>query len=123
MTDLDIIKQMEKILNVTLGKRDILYSGSRCYTLNQNDEVTGLNLYDCKLKNLYSIISPLKDLTKLTTLSLSFNQLSDISPLMDLTNLERLQLHSNQISDISPLNNLTILFLGQNQLYDISSVA
>ena len=48
-------------------------------------------------------------LTKLTSLNLSGNQISDIKPLSNLTNLTFLDLSGNQISDIKPLSNLTKL--------------
>ena len=48
-------------------------------------------------------------LTKLTSLNLSVNQISDIKPLSNLTNLTLLDLRENKISDIQPLSNLTKL--------------
>jgi len=71
-------------------------------------------------------ISPLANLTSLTSLSLSDNQISDISPLANLTSLTELELGANQISDISPLAglaSLTELELGANQISDISPLA
>ncbi|MCP4348971.1 MAG: GTPase, partial [Desulfobacterales bacterium] len=59
--------------------------------------------------NQISDISPLKALTDLTQLYLSYNQISDISPLKALTDLTQLYLSYNQISDISPLKALTDL--------------
>jgi small GTP-binding protein len=123
MSELDIIKQIEEILNVKLEKLSEFKWNSKGYILNRNREVTGLGLSDCKIRNLNRIISPLKDLTNLTGLHLSSNQLSDISLLKDLKNLTELKLSINQLSDISPLKaltNLTELNLGNNQLSDIS---
>jgi internalin A len=119
MKDLDIIKQIEKELNVELKESD----HKKGYTLNQNGQVTGLCLKDCKIKNLNLIIYPLKNLKNLTQLVLDKNQLSDISPLKYLDNLTGLYLHNNQIRDISPLKNLgnlTELDLEKNQLSDIT---
>jgi len=59
MTDLEIIKQIKKEVNITY------------YSLNQNDQVIGLDLHYCIIKNLNSIISLLKALTNLTGLNLS----------------------------------------------------
>jgi internalin A len=123
MTDLDIIKQIEKELNVELKKLNKIVANSIGYTLNQNGQVTGLGLYECEIKNLNRIISPLKELKNLTKLTLSDNQLRDISPLKELTNLTSLDLGWNKISDIShmkALTNLTKLRLLQNQIRDIS---
>ncbi|MFN6031163.1 MAG: leucine-rich repeat domain-containing protein [Dolichospermum sp.] len=58
-------------------------------------------------------------LTKLTTLYLGENQISDIKPLSNLTNLTSLDLGENKISDIKPLStltNLTSLNLSENPL-------
>ena len=65
----------------------------------------------------------LSNLTKLTSLSLSDNSISDISALSNLTNLTWLDLWENSISDISVLSNLTnltVLFLSNNSISDIS---
>ncbi|MCL2070813.1 MAG: leucine-rich repeat domain-containing protein [Oscillospiraceae bacterium] len=70
-----------------------------------------------------SDITPLRDLTNLRELDLSFNQISDLSPLYRLTNLRSLHLKFNQISDISPLCmmfRLEYLDLNTNPLRDIS---
>ena len=48
-------------------------------------------------------------LTKLTSLELWGNKISDIKPLSNLTNLTYLSLRENKISDIKPLSNLTNL--------------
>ena len=48
-------------------------------------------------------------LTKLTSLNLEVNKISDIKPLSNLTNLTLLDLRENKISDIQPLSNLTKL--------------
>ena len=48
-------------------------------------------------------------LTKLTSLELCGNKISDIKPLSNLTKLTSLSLWRNQISDIKPLSNLTNL--------------
>ena len=58
-------------------------------------------------------------LTKLTSLSLEENKISDIKPLSNLTKLTSLYLRENQISDIKPLSNLTnltYLYLVENPL-------
>jgi Leucine-rich repeat (LRR) protein/GTPase SAR1 family protein len=145
MSDLDIIKQIEKTLNVKLKEVKIIEWESQCYVLNQNGEVSALGLDDCNIINLKSIIyllkdlkylseldlrkneleniSHLKELMNLTSLNLSLNKLTDISPLKEFVNLSSLNLSSNYLSDISPLKdlkNLTILDLGYNPLGDIS---
>ncbi|MFN7382912.1 MAG: leucine-rich repeat domain-containing protein [Dolichospermum sp.] len=89
-----------------------------------------------KLTSLYltgnqiSDIKPLSNLTNLTRLNLSRNQISDIKPLSNLTNLTWLDLEENQISDIKPLSNLlsnltklTSLSLRGNQISDIKPLS
>ncbi|OBQ31578.1 MAG: hypothetical protein AN485_23680, partial [Anabaena sp. MDT14b] len=70
-------------------------------------------------ENQISDIKPLSNLTNLTSLDLSENKISDIKPLSNLTNLTALDLSGNQISDIKPLSNLTKLtnlYLGENKI-------
>ena len=122
MSDLDIIKQIEKELNIKFEKLEDINYG-RGYTLNQNGQVTGINLSSYAIKNLNRIVSPLKGLRNLKDLSLGDNKLSDISSLKDLKALRRLWLYSNQLTDISPLKdlkNLTLLYFQGNRLSDIS---
>ena len=94
-----------------------------------------INLQTLELDgNNISDITPLADLTQLTSLHLGRvtteaafgNSVSDIGPLENLTNLEFLFLDSNQIGDISKLANLTQLKqlgLSSNSISDISTVA
>ena len=81
--------------------------------------------FDFHWKNSSQIkdISPLTNLTNLTSLDLSGNQIEDISLLTNLTNLTSLDLGNNQITDISALSNLknlTTLNLSGNNITDIS---
>jgi len=126
MTDLEIIRQIEKELNVKLKKSDEIEWKSRSYTLNQEGQVIGIELCSCEIENLNRIISLLSALTNLTQLSLRDNQLIDISPLSALTNLTQLSLSNNQVSDISPISalmNLMELDLRDNQVSDISPIS
>ncbi|MCP4269821.1 MAG: TIR domain-containing protein [Candidatus Brocadiaceae bacterium] len=121
MKDLDIIKQIEKELNVllieTTDKR------SNVYNLNKFGQITYLGLDNCNLTNLNRTIPMLKELSNLTELALTDNHLTDISALKSLQNLEGLYLQDNQISDISPLRtlqNLTWLNLHNNPIEELS---
>ena len=122
--NLDSIKQIEEELKVKLKKRDhIISSITRCYTVNQNGQVTGIGLYDCAIKNLNRIIAPLRALPNLTQLYVRNNQISDFAPLRALPNLTQLNVRNNQINDLSPLNalpNLTRLHVSGNQISDLS---
>ena len=76
--------------------------------------------------NQISDLTPLAELTNLLGLSLSYNQISDLTPLVDLRNLSMLVLDENQISDLAPLaglRNLRYLFLSNNQISDLTPLA
>ncbi len=128
MKDLDIIKQIEKELNVELEKSHTLHrmgDSTKSFYINQNGQVTGVYLFNCKIDNFNRIVVLIKDLKSLKCLNLENNQLSDISPLINLCNLEKLNLDNNLINDISPLKdlrNLTELRLYRNQISNISSL-
>ncbi|WP_228056545.1 leucine-rich repeat domain-containing protein [Microcoleus sp. LEGE 07076] len=67
-----------------------------------------------------------RQLSSLTTLSLSLNRINDIKPVASLTNLSELVLIENQVSDIKPLaslTNLNWLDLDKNQIRDIKPLA
>ena len=77
-------------------------------------------------ENPISDLSPLTNLTNLESVGLRRCQIMDISPLANLTRLQVLRLRSNQITDISPLANLTQLrelLLLNNEIEDISPLA
>jgi hypothetical protein len=121
--DLKIIQQIEKELHVTLKKLEEIEWNSQGYTLNDNGEIVGLSLNDCKIGNLSRIISPLKDLKQLTELRVWGNRINDLSLLKELSQLTVLWVGNNQLKDITPLkslNSLTQLYLGGNQISDIS---
>jgi len=61
MTDLDIIRQIEKERAVWLEKLDEIVWNRKGYTVNQNGQVTGLGLSRCGIGNLDRIIFLLKE--------------------------------------------------------------
>jgi internalin A len=76
-------------------------------------------------RNQITDIRSLGSLTNLTTLNLSSNQITDIRSLGSLTNLTTLNLSSNRITDIrslGSLTNLTTLDLHGNKITDISAL-
>ncbi len=75
------------------------YDSRYGYSCDEAGNLTGLNLYGCKIKD----ISFLTDFPRLTHLRLSYNQVADISPLQALTQLKKLYLQNNQVADLSPL--------------------
>jgi Leucine-rich repeat (LRR) protein len=125
MSDLDVIKEIEKIIGIKLKPcpPDVdIMKRLESYLLNEDQKVTGLNLANLNLPlsgNNLSDISILKDLPNLTQLNLSQNEINDINVLKVLPNLTQLDLSYNQISDISvlkALSHLTQLNLRDNQL-------
>ena len=71
-------------------------------------------------------LAALAGLTKLESLKLLGNSISDLSPLAGLVNLQYLDLTGNQIEDLSPLAglvNLWYLNLTGNQIEDLRPVA
>ena len=98
-------------------------------------------------------IGPLANMTEMEYLYLDYNQISDLTPLANMTKLVTLELEGNYVSDISPLpfgrmralrslnltwngqirdisplarapqRTLETLFLGRNQISDISPLA
>ncbi len=106
MTDIEIVKQIEKEINIPLQQVSKIEWSTAGYTLNNKGHVAGLGLFRCKLNSLNRIIRPLKMLKCLTILELDSNQISDISFLKDFENITELSLGTNQISDISVLKDL-----------------
>ncbi|MCX5644140.1 MAG: leucine-rich repeat domain-containing protein [Phycisphaerae bacterium] len=74
--------------------------------LSKLTNLTTLGFYGSR--SIYDV-SPLAGLTKLDTLNLTSNYVSNISALAGLTNVQSLSLGDNRISDISPLTGLTNL--------------
>ena len=133
MSDLDIIRQIEKELDVKLEaveeldrNFDNIFLNRKEYQLNKKQQVTKLGLSECGIKHLDQIIQPLASLKSLQTLLLDSNQISDISPLASLNSLQKLRLDHNQITNISALashTSLQTLLLDNNQISDISPLA
>lgn len=82
-------------------------------------------LAGCKITDLGEL-PELFSCTRLESLILCCNQISDIRPLAKLTGLQCLHLSNNQISDLRPLEHLTglqYLNLAYNQISDIRPLA
>lgn len=131
ITKLDIqgknIQDIGGIQNLTNLR--MFYSNSKISDLSPLKELTSLtdlSLNDAQITD----ISPLKNLTNLQQLYLVYNRISDISVLKGLTNLQELDLIDNEISDISALRNLVnleILRLGDgmggNNISDLTPIS
>lgn len=141
MTDLDVIKTVEKHINEPIKQcelDEIMNASARCsYVIDARQQVIGLNLQNCqlsdiswlkKLKHLSKLnlslnpiekVFALKELIFLNCLNLQKTALTDITALRMLTHLQWLNLQDNQISELKPLrelNKLHQLNLQANQI-------
>lgn len=93
------------------------------------EELSGLEVFICSgLKSSFGIksIEPLKNLSNLKLLNLSFNKLSEINELTNLLNLKYLDIGANQIEKINGLsqsNLLEMLVLSRNKIKRIEQVS
>ena len=115
------------------------YPTSQNNPLPQISSISGLvyadNLQYLNLDgNSIGDLTPLQGLTKLQTLDLDYNDLTDnglvtanLAPLSNLTQLEQLNLNNCNISDVTGLqgigSSLTYLDLSQNEISDIGSLS
>lgn len=130
------VRRLAGKFGVDLYKEDVKNIISLTYNLDLNTDdykkirdITGIenltNLEDLQLVNNEVNTSSLKSLTKLKSLNLLSNQISDINSLEELTNLHELELSCNKITDISALKrliNLNKLNLEFNTINDISAL-
>jgi len=119
MTDEQILKKLEKQLNIKFEKVNeiTLFDETPSYVIN-NGNVTSLGINYIIIEDL-NLIARLVNLKKLSLIN---NQIKDISELQNLKNITKLDLSNNQIKDIPDLQNLknlTELDLSNNQIKDI----
>ena len=146
---MDFIRQLGEKNSIPLkqGEFDeLLNSKQNGYTVDEQGAVTGLCLFKVSMESLADTVLPFKNLrqlvlsgvdvkardfsilrqmTSLTLLDLSSNEIDDISFLSGLKQIAQLYLGSNRIADISPLENLvhlTALDLQHNRLTHIGSL-
>ena len=103
---------------------DLNRKGIKSFKIGDFNGLTSLTSLNLSFNDITDI-STLEDLTSLTSLNLWFNELSDISALEKLTALTSLNLSENYISDISALedlSSLTSLDLRNNSISDISAL-
>lgn len=68
------------------------------------DQITWLSLEQNSLKNTH--LEPISALTRLETLDIDDNQITDLSPIAGLTLLKKLDIDDNPVVDLSPLSSL-----------------
>ncbi len=116
LTDLSTLGNIESLKNFEING-----------ALENLDGISGcINIEDLSIYGEFSDINALSNLTKLSELVVSSNNITDISPLSNLTNLTRLVVFSDSMTDISPianLTNLTDLRIGSDSVVDISSIS
>ena len=121
LTDLDIIAQLEERIGRKLEKLDEIKWDSVGYQFNDQHQVIGLGLYQCKLSDLPEEIIQLQNLRELY---LGSNQLKELpASFGQLKNLSYLSLSENQLKELptsfGQLQNLSYLSLGNNQLKEL----
>src|ERR1017187_7262787 len=62
------------------------------YATNEQDDIIGINLSNCELKNIDNIIDILIKIPTLESVSFSNNQIIDIKPVDKLTGIKKLKL-------------------------------
>ncbi len=132
MTDLEILKELEKQLNVEFEEvssdKICLFFGTQSdepkyqYSHDINNNIDGLRIISCQITNL----SQIGELQHLRRLELNCTEISDISALKDLVNLNSLILDNNNIKEVSAIKGMKSLhsfsFVG-NDVKDISVLA
>lgn len=119
----EILTKIEKKFKLNLNmviEGDVLHR-PYSYKIDENNNITELNLDNCSLTSLYYLRSA-KTLKKLTARG---NNIQDIEGLSQLEELKYLDLGKNRIEDISILKELTrleYLDISNNRVYDISPV-
>ena len=94
--------------------------------LERFENLTSLNISYTGARSTYTDLSPLANLTKLTSLTLTNASVSDLSPLANLTSLRTLTITDQKVSDLSTLPSLpslTTLNLSTNQITDVTPLA
>lgn len=140
MSDLEILKLIEKELRITLEQKSRLEFGrideedvdslekekaNSGFVVNEKNQITSISLNACQISNLEIIVQLLKKITQLKGLILSKNDIKNLASLSQLKHLTALDLSHNQISDIAALTELTELqglFLNNNNVSDIGSL-
>ncbi|MGD2087946.1 MAG: COR domain-containing protein [Candidatus Aminicenantes bacterium] len=134
-SDLEIIKQLEKELGVTLKRVEmgefekitIWKFGDygirvlQAYTLDEQGRVKGLSLVNLQFSNIQmQLISLLHFLEHVIIVGTGFNDYSSLSSLAQLTSLDLVANNLSDVSVLSSLTQLTSLNLAANNLNDVS---
>jgi internalin A len=122
MTDLEIIKEIEKEVGVNLDLVTRIKWDSIGYSLNKYNQVTGLALYGLSV-NFEKVVPFFKKLCNLETLNLSNTSLYDISYLIDLKGIISLNLSFNEniknYTFLKKIVRLKCLIINSNNLNEV----
>ena len=125
ISNLTGLEHATNLTHLLLGETDMEGNSNSVSDLSPLSDLTNLTTLWLE-RNAFTDISPVAGLNNLTSLNLGGNNLSNISPLAGLTNLRYLWISDNNISDISPvagLTNLIELVLPSNAISDISPLS
>ncbi|MCP4580821.1 MAG: hypothetical protein GY839_04340, partial [candidate division Zixibacteria bacterium] len=96
MSDLDIIKKLEKELGFELPRLEKIEWNSVGFNTDEQRNLIGISIYDKALKKLPSAIA---EMEKLQKLDLRRNQLTALpDTIAELKNLQELDLNNNQLT-------------------------
>ncbi|TLU87350.1 MAG: TIR domain-containing protein [Chlorobium sp.] len=126
MNDFYYLRQIEKELGIYLEQLDWSAWNSKGFQATTGNQITCIELYDCKIIDLARIIEPLSGLSNLCTLNVANNQIIDLSPLSSLLQLSTLNVSHNQVSDLGPLSemsNLSRLDVRGNQVSNLGPLS
>ncbi len=124
--DTEVMINIEKLLNISIMRSNKLVQHKPSYRVNGDGYIIGLNLSNCEISNLDSIVGELIGLAFLSELNLQSNHLIEINAISRLKKLTTLILSNNKIVDISPLKELkylSLIRLDKNAVSNIDALA
>ena len=127
MQDIQIIYKIESLLGIKLRvEKDSIIYGNGYYVQDNNVVSIGLDSNELSDINFPRIINDLRQLKKLTQLSIRNSPISDIIPLEKMNQIRKLDLSMCPINEIKCLKNLkhlTELSLRYTNIYDFTVLA
>ncbi|WP_289055086.1 leucine-rich repeat domain-containing protein [Carboxylicivirga marina] len=125
MSDIELIKELNKHLTRPLKQLKKISWITKGYVLNDNSEVTHLSIFKSRLKG--HIPQELFELTKLKYIDIRDNEITKIpEDISRLKSLKYIDIRINKLSDlpqsISYLKDLERLYLGQNDYKSVPEI-
>lgn len=116
---------ISELTTLNLAQQATVEETDKIQSLKGVEKLTSLTTLQVTYNNI-SDLTPLKNLTGLTTLSIGGNNISDLTPIKDLTNLTALRIGNNKITDLTPIKNFTqlkSLSANTNEISDLTPLA